>query len=412
MPKPERRTRVDLAAAAVIVLVIAVAGVAIWSTSAVRGTSSDPAQDSALPPTSASSVPSGLTEAWRAASNATTVPVVIGPVVVTGDGGTVIGHDPSTGRQLWSYRRDLPLCGVAGWPGSARDYVIAAYRNARGCSEVTALNPATGQRAESRSSDADSTLDFSVDKDYFLAQGDTRLETWRSDLVRTIEYGRVDAPVNPGAQPRSGCELLSSANGSGRVAVVERCGIEPGYRLTVLGATLDKDEKLDEQGSTLITADLGSPPRVVAVGRDAVAVYVSSPSPMLETYAVDGTLRGRTTLLGRAVGVESKPTTSGGLITFWTGDATIVLDASTLQARFQVPATLGPGVVMAGSLLLPSASGISEHDIVDGRPIRSIPVQRRGYGGGIITLGLIGDNVVQHWGSTISVLKPSPVSAE
>ncbi|MFJ6097839.1 Rv3212 family protein [Williamsia muralis] len=407
MPKPERRTRVDLAVAAVIVVVIVVAGVAIWSTSAVRGTSSDPAQNSAPLPTSASSVPSGLTEAWRAASNATTVPVVIGPVVVTGDGGTVIGHDPSTGRELWSYRRDLPLCGVAGWPGSGRDYVIAVYRNARGCSEVTALYSATGQRAASRSSDADSTLDFSVEKDYFLAQGDTRLETWRSDLVRTIEYGRVDAPVNPGAQPRSGCELLSSAIGSGRVAVVERCGIEPGYRLTVLGATLDKDEKLDEQGSTLITADLGSPPRVVAVGANGVAVYVSSPSPMLETYALDGTLRGRTTLLGRAVDVESKPVSSGGLITFWTGEATLVLDASTLQARFQVPATLGPGVVMAGSLLLPSASGISEHNIVDGRPIRSIPVPRSGYGGGIITLGLIGDNVVQQWGPTISVLKPS-----
>jgi hypothetical protein len=62
---------------------------------------------------------------------------------------------------------------------------------------------------------------------------------------------------------------------------------------------------------------------------------------------------------------------------------------------------------MAGSLLLPSASGISEHNIVDGRPIRSIPVPRSGYGGGIITLGLIGDNVVQQWGPTISVLKPS-----
>jgi hypothetical protein len=287
--------------------------------------------------------------------------------------------------------------------------VIAVYRNARGCSEVTALYSATGQRAASRSSDADSTLDFSVEKDYFLAQGDTRLETWRSDLVRTIEYGRVDAPVNPGAQPRSGCELVSSAIGSGRVAVVERCGIEPGYRLTVLGATLDKDEKLDEQGSTLITSDLGSPPRVVAVGQGGVAVYVSSPDPMLETYAPDGTLRNRTTLLGRAVGVESTPISSGGLITFWTGEATVVLDASTLQARFQVPATLGPGVVMAGALLLPTASGISEHNLADGRPIRSIAVQRSNYSGGIITLGVIGDNVVQQWGSTLSVLKPTTV---
>jgi hypothetical protein len=409
VPKPERRTPVDLAVAAAIVIVLVVGAVVIWATSSVRGTESDPSEVAATPPASATSVPAGFTEAWRATSGATPVPVAIGGVVVTGDGGTVIGHDPSSGRQLWSYTRDIPLCGVSGWSGSGRDYVIAVYRNARGCSEVTALYSGTGQRAASRSSDADSTLDLSAEKDYFLAQGNTRLETWRSDLVRTIEYGRVDAPVNPEAQPRSGCEFVSSGIGSGSVAVIERCGIEPGYRLTVLGATLNKDEKLDQRGSTLITGELGSPPRIVAVGQSGVSVYVSSPTPMLESYAVDGTLRNRTTLLGRAVGIESKPISSGGVITFWTGESTVVLDASTLQARFQVPATLGPGVVMAGSLLLPSAAGISEHNLVDGRPLRSIPVQRNDYSGGVITLGLIGEDVVQHWGSIVSVLAPAAV---
>jgi outer membrane protein assembly factor BamB len=409
VPKPERRTPVDLAVVAIIVVVIVVGAVAVWASSTVHGTESNPSEVAATPPISATSVPAGLTEAWRAASAATAVPVTIGGVVVTGDGGTVVGHDPSSGRELWSYKRDLPLCGVAGWSGSGRDYVISVYRNARGCSEVTALYSGTGQRAASRSSDADSRLDFSVEKDYFLAQGDTRLEAWRSDLVRTIEYGRVDAPVNPDAQPRSGCEFVSSGIGSGSIAVVERCGIEPGYRLTVLGVTLDDKEKLDQRGSTLITADLGSPPRIVAVGQSGVSVYVSSPTPMLENYAVDGTLRNRTTLLGRAVGVESKPISSGGVITFWTGEATVVLDANTLQARFQVPATLGPGVVMAGSLMLPSAAGISEHNLVDGRPIRSIPVQRKDYSGGVISLGLIGDDVVQQWGSTVSVLRPATV---
>lgn len=406
MLKPERRTPVDLLIVAIIVVVVVVAGVAIWATSSVENTESDPSPVAATTPETATAVPAAFTEAWRAASGATAGPVIIGGVVVTGDGGTVVGHDPATGRELWSYQRDLPLCGVTGASASGRDYAVAVYRNARGCSEVTALYGATGQRATSRSSDADSSIDFSSDRDYVVAQGDTRLEVWRSDLVRTIEYGRVDAPVNPKSQPRSGCELVSSAIRSPEVAVIERCGIEPGYRLTVLGATLDSNEKLEESGSTIITDNVGSPPRIVAVGQNGIAVYVSSPGPMLETYAFDGTLQNRTTLLGDAVDIKSKPIASGGVITFWTGKATVVLDAETLQARFQVPQTLGPGVVMAGSLLLPSPAGISEHNLIDGKPIRTIPVQRNGYTGGVITLGVIGDEVVQQWGSTVSVLAP------
>jgi PQQ-like domain len=406
--RPERRTPLDIAVVVVLVVVVAASAVAIWATSSAKNTESDPAVVAAAPPAEATAVSPAFTEAWQATSSATATPIAIGGVVVTGDDGAVVGHDPATGAALWSYTRDIPLCTVTGWGAGGRNYAIAIYRNARGCSEVTALDAATGERASSRSSDADNYLDVSPDRDYVVVQGDTRLEAWRTDLVRTIEYGRVDAPVNPGAQPRSGCEFVSSGIGSSRIAVIERCGIEPGYRLTILGATLAKDEKLEEFGSTIITGDLGSPPRVVAVNQTGVTVYVSSPSPMLETYAVDGTIKNRTTVLGDAVGIESKPISSGDVITFWTGKATVVIDPDTLAARFQVPETLGPGVVMAGSLLLPSATGISEHNLDNGQPIRSIPVERKGYNGGIITLADIGDQLVQQWDSTVSVLAPAP----
>jgi hypothetical protein len=213
--------------------------------------------------------------------------------------------------------------------------------------------------------------------------------------------------VNPETQPRSGCEFVSSGIGDSRVAVIERCGIEPGYRLTILGATLDSEEKLEEFASTIITGDLGTPPRIVAVNQTGVALYLSSPAPVLETYGIDGTIKNRTTVLGDAVGVESKPIASGDVITFWTGESTVVIDPTNLAARFQVPETLGPGVVMAGSLLLPSATGISVHNLGDGQPISSIPVERAGYIGGIITLADIGDLIVQQWGSTVSVLAPT-----
>lgn len=407
MLRPERRTPLDIVVVVVLVVVVAVSAVAIWATSSAKNTESDPAAVPAAPIAEATEVPREVTEAWRATSPATTSPVAIGGVVVTGDGGAVVGHDAATGAALWSYTRDLPLCTVTGWDAGGRNYALAIYRNDRGCSEVTALNAADGTRASSRTSDADNSLDISTDRDYAVAQGDTRLEVWRTDLVRTIEYGRVDAPVNPQTQPRSGCEFVSSGIGDSRVAVIERCGIEPGYRLTILGATLDSEEKLEEFASTIITGELGTPPRIVAVNQTGVALYLSSPGPVLETYGIDGTIKNRTTVLGDAVGVESKPIASGDVITFWTGKSTVVIDPTNLAARFQVPETLGPGVVMAGSLLLPSATGISRHNLGDGQPISSIPVQRAGYTGGIITLADIGDHILQQWGSTVSVLAPT-----
>lgn len=52
----------------------------------------------------------------------------------------------------------------------------------------------TGRRGALRSSANDSKVSLSTDGTYVLALGSTRLELWRSDMVRTLEYGRVVAP--------------------------------------------------------------------------------------------------------------------------------------------------------------------------------------------------------------------------
>lgn len=78
-----------------------------------------------------------------------------------------------------------------------------------------------------------------------LAQGRTRLETWGSNLVRGIEYGRIEAPVKPDAQPqRTGCDISSAVLGGDRPALIEHCDDDHGYRLTVLGVNQDDDEKV------------------------------------------------------------------------------------------------------------------------------------------------------------------------
>src|SRR5690349_8946931 len=110
-PPPERRTRGDLIAAGVIALVVAVTAALIWWTSDARATISTPAAEPVPSLTPATQVPAVLKELWSADSAKTTAALVVSGAVVTGEGGTVVGRDPATGAELWSYRRDLELCG-------------------------------------------------------------------------------------------------------------------------------------------------------------------------------------------------------------------------------------------------------------------------------------------------------------
>ena len=209
---PERRRRSDLVVAAIIVTVASLVLGLIWLGSDARGTTSVTAQTPLPPAQAASTVPASLSELWRAHSPATSTPVVAGGAVVAADGGSVAGFDPATGSRAWEYSRDRSLCDIVG----AWDSAVAVYRDERGCAQVTELNGSTGAREKQRTSDADAAIELSEDGTYVTSRGDTRLEVWRSDLVRTLEYGRVDAPVNPDGQPRSGCTLLSSASNSSR----------------------------------------------------------------------------------------------------------------------------------------------------------------------------------------------------
>ncbi|NED66340.1 hypothetical protein G3I15_35975, partial [Streptomyces sp. SID10244] len=176
--RPERRTPVDLVVSAAIVVILLVAGLLVWAHSAVRHTDSAQAAASVPDVAPATAVPAGFTPLWRARSAVTDTPAIARSVVVTADGGSVVGRDPATGHEVWHYRRDLGLCAVlAAWPSSNNE-VLAAYRNSRGCGEVTALNGSSGQREGGRSSDADDRIHLVADSGYVVSQGSTRLETW------------------------------------------------------------------------------------------------------------------------------------------------------------------------------------------------------------------------------------------
>lgn len=420
--RPERRTPLDLAISAAIVVILLVIGVVVWAHSPVRHTESVQAAGTVPSVSPSTSVPDRVTPLWHARSTATRAPTLSRSLVITADGGTVEGRDPATGHQVWRYRRDLPLCAIiAAWPSSS-DEVLAAYRNSRGCGEITALGGSTGHREGNRSSAADDHITLNSDSGYVLAQGNSRLETWGSNLVRGIEYGRVDAPVKPDVQPdRQACHLFSSAVGGDRIAVIERCRDDRGYRLTVLGAVLDKDEKVQQYGSSIITAGTaGPPPVVISMSSSAIAVYDGGATATAQTasggpvpaavrqFTTDGAPSATNAVDGNvAPPANSVPIVTTGLTTYFTGQATVVLNSSTGHPIYQIPGAIGPGDMMGGFLLLPTAAGISVRDATDGREVRAIPLTRDGRGDQPVHLRVLGDTIVEQWGETITAYGPA-----
>lgn len=418
MLAPERRRRSDLIVAAALVVVAAIALGAIWLGSDARGTASESAKEPLPQATTATVVPVTLTESWRAHSPLTATPVVTGSAVVTGNDGTVTGLDPRTGSTAWTYRRDETLCAVT----SAWNTALAVFRDGRGCTQVTELEGSTGSRKSQRTSDADSDVTLTDDGTYVTSRGSTRMELWRSDLVRTLEYGRVDAPVNPHGQPRSGCTLLSSASNSSQLAVLETCPGESGPRLTTLNPAPKDAQQPEEFGSSVI-ADLsgadgpivGAAVLVASGDRVALALPAQSKTPErpgkpARIALFDGTAQPITdfdlpaALTDQAsFGGDERVEKAANVFSWWTGTGTVALGLSDLAPKWSLPGSLGPGVLMAGKLLVPMPGSIAVIDSGSGTAERTIPVNRAGYEGPV-GISVLGDDIIEQRGDDIVAL--------
>lgn len=375
MVRPERRSTADLIAAAAIVVVLAIAATVIWWVSDARHTVSRPAAEPAGSRPSAIALPTAVHELWSTPSPATTRPVLVGGVVVTGEGSTMSGRDPRTGAELWSYRRRGELCGVS-W---VYKYALAVYPDRRGCGQVSAIDGATGQRGPTRSSYADEQVRLTADGTIVLALGSTRLEMWRSDLVRMLSYGELDAPVKPSARRLdSGCTLLSAAAGPSAVSVLESCRDQPGLQLRLLRPGKDEDEP-EQRDVPLPTLAADSGARVVAVTDTTTAVYLPTPAPHVDIIDETGTTVSSTALAAPPTAFAvSKP---GDVISWWTGDAVLVFDPADLSYRYTVGARdgtgpLGPAALMANRMLIPVTGGVAVYNPATGEYERTIAVDR------------------------------------
>ncbi|HEX4704750.1 MAG TPA: PQQ-binding-like beta-propeller repeat protein, partial [Pseudonocardiaceae bacterium] len=365
------RRPVDYVVAVLVVVASLVVGLVLWARSDIHNTVLVLGSGDAVAPPGPVRFPPSLAEFWSKPSAATPVPVIAGPTVVTADNGAVVGRDPQTGEQRWSYTRDLPLCTVS----SAFDKVVAVYHRSN-CNEVTELNPSTGARTAQRNGDAQLGTRLVYDGTYVTTTGQTLLDTWRSDLVQTMEYGTVPDFVNPNVQPRTGCDYGSVAMYVGIIGVIERCPDESSDRLTLYRATATDADK----PSVVVSVLLGfRGARVIALNQQFVAVAMPSPNRVEIFNAQNGVdvthypvALSPGDLSGDPAGKVVLTTTGPNAVYWYTGSATIALSITNFRPEWTVPGSLGPGVVFAGRLLVPTPDRLLVLDQVSGAKIGEI----------------------------------------
>ncbi|WP_018684090.1 hypothetical protein [Actinokineospora enzanensis] len=429
LPTRQRRgftRRRDPVIALAIFLVVAAAIPLTWGSTAFARTESHPGAGSypVLPP--ATDVPATLREVWRAPSPATWHPITVAPLpdeggdvastVLTGAGGEVDGRDPETGAVRWSYRRDLPLCGVsAAWKRAVAVYRTdgdllpsSDPRSGGGCSEMTSLKSTSGEREDTRDLDAEVDTHLLYDGvDYLTTTGQKLLLTYRSDLVLTNQFGTVPAIVNPDKQPRTDCTYHSVLTSPGKIGVIERCQGDTADRLTVLRAAPADSDKPEELTSQLLD---GGSARIVAMNDAMVAVVLPNPDTIV-VYTTDGqrvgnypVTLGASDLAGDPVGGNTLVSPATGTYLWFTGSRVVALGAADLCPQWTVEGALGPGVVYAGRVLVPVAGGLAVIDQADGSRTGTIPVDRGGYTGPV-TVGAIGSVVLEQRGETLVALR-------
>ncbi len=362
-------------AATAIVGVIALVAAIVWWMSDARATISVPAATPLPSLKAAKSVPDSLTPLWTAPSPTTTQPLVVAGAVVTGSDRGMEGRDPSNGDTLWSFSRDRDLCGVT-W---VYTYAVAVYPDVRGCGQVSTVNAKTGRRGPARSSYSDRKVTLSGDGGTVLSAGDTRLELWRSDMVRMLSYGALDAPIKPGIPVVPLCRLASAAASSAAVSVLEVCEGQADLRLTLLRPSDEEDTPEIKYVQQTGVGD-GSGARVVAVADTTTAVYIPTPKPRLDIVDDTGSVIA-STVVPTPPSPEAAVSRPGDLITWWTGDSVMVFSANNLQYRYTIAAggdnaPIGPATIMAGRLLVPVSGGYDVFDPVTGAGVRHIPLRR------------------------------------
>lgn len=404
---PWNRPR-DRIIAVAMALVAVAAAVVVWANGESRATISETAEPGPPLPDAPVAVPPSLTELWQAPSGATRIPIAQGRTVVTASGGEIDGRDPLTGQVRWRYSRDIPLCtATKAWSRAVALYREDGVNGESGCGEAIGLDADTGHREAQRTGNAPLGTGLLFDGSYLTAFGPTLLNTWRDDLVETVEYGKVPALVNPDKQPRVNCTYGSIAAASGRIGVVERCPGDPGDRITVYRSSPKESDEPQVSFSEILPGHRG---RMVAMSGDYTAIAMPE-GKQLVLYDGDGSeisaypidLPDGDLANDPAGGVPATSSTSEGIYWF-TGSKLMALNRDSLAPKWTLSTALGPGVLFDHQFVVPIPGGLAVLNENDGSTIRTIGVDRHGYTGPV-RLSTVGPVLLEQRGDTVTALR-------
>ncbi|MEX3505052.1 hypothetical protein [Corynebacterium sp. LK2510] len=398
MMPPLRRTRGDLIATGVIAVVsAALVGTAVL-TAPVRSAHLEPATAEVDNPGKLAAAPTQLRESFRLRDESPRLrPLIAEGMIVTYADGTLTATTPA-GESAWTYTREDDLCAL----DQAWGNVVATYRGPAGCGDVVSIDALTGQYADTRSAPAPDTVTGISSNDRVGYASPTRTELWRSDLVRTVEYGAVEAPQEDDMQPHQ-CQQTSALTRTELLAVTEVC--EDGTFLRLQDTTPEDSRKPE------IEADIAIPEGayLVAIGQDAAAVYDPATSEV-STYSTEG-LRTTTSTVPALRGDRRIDDTFHVLPTadlphhmsYFDGALLVLFAPETLSVTDVFDNAAGTGVGAGETLLFATAEGIAVAQWDASTIEQVIPVDRGGYTGAVF-VDSAGAGVVEKRGSDVVYL--------
>lgn len=396
-PAPLQRRRADWIAVGVISLVVVLVVAAAFLTAPIRSTELSSAAHEVEVGPELDTVPGSVSEVARVPDASPALrPVVVDGLIAGLDGTTLRAFTPA-GDEVWAYTRHDELCALA----SAWGKVVATYHANAGCGDVVAIEGVTGTYAGTRASIAPDEVVSVSSNDRVGTVGIPRTELWRSDMVRTVEYGEVEAEQEADAQPHPECNISSALTRTDLFAVTENCHDGTWLRLQ---DTTPEDSRQPE-----ILANKQFPPGsfLVGIGQTAAAVYDAQASEFV-TVDTSGTEISRTPVppLGEFPPlVEPATADLPHHMSFHDGSRLYLLNPSTLAVTAIFEGALGTGVAVGGRLLFPVENGIAVASWDTQRVERIIPVDRGSYSGPV-TLNLAGETLVEKRGEELVFLQP------
>lgn len=349
----------DYLAAIGITLAVVLVATIVWFTGSAssadhRGEALGTEQPAYSPSTS---LPTGLNFEWETPNDTIGAPLVSTGNVFTTDGSGITAWQAGIKNEQWSYHRPASLCAATVF---AKE-VLTVFQGGAGCSDATAFETATGNYFSTRQSAFADQMQLWTTHSHVLALSPDRLEIWRDDLVRTVEYGHVAAPQEAGMQPRSGCSFQSAQLNSENFAVAEVCPGVDRVRLTVSKVVPEDSRKPEEKSSVITGFDelhlIGLTESGVAVGVARIGQHWS-----LQTIASSGDakklldLPGEPEQLPRPENVTVDP----ALFRWFDGSTMYAFDARDGRATWLANDVTGPGLGLGYSVAEESASTPSQ----------------------------------------------------